>query len=364
MDADARDPVEFQQPVRRKRLILQGAVGQIGAAIAAVVVLTVGLRAVIQREVSTVKEPTVVATSQHPVFTPPPRMQQSFDMTSPDGRLRLVAYTSQKGVINHDYAETLYVLSNNGKPSQLLYHLQGTGSYFLSSQIFWFTEGSYDYLATLAPVSLSRTQFGENLVVERFTTDPQGVWRTTQQVSRLETGGLATLYKLDDHHLLLGNYNIGFDVPRIYSVTANGVTQSVVTKAFPAKGEIPDSVTRTLYVSGSTDASGATAFKISGDLSPLHMHLGQHLIIQVVYHTKVKLPLNLLPYGDVGGPGPGSLADRNPSPYTNALVFTIVNTAKHGSLVVVPVIPPGMTVSNADSLNKNFVKIPVVVQKG
>ncbi|OFW75643.1 MAG: hypothetical protein A2201_12120 [Alicyclobacillus sp. RIFOXYA1_FULL_53_8] len=65
----------------------------------------------------------------------------------------------------------------------------------------------------------------------------------------------------------------------------------------------------------------------------------------------------------MGDPGPGSLADRAPSPYTNALVFTMVNTAKHGQLVIVPDIPQDMKVTNAVALTKNLVKIPVVVQK-
>ncbi|SFV04409.1 hypothetical protein SAMN05421543_12436 [Alicyclobacillus macrosporangiidus] len=70
-------------------------------------------------------------------------------------------------------------------------------------------------------------------------------------------------------------------------------------------------------------------------------------------------------YSDHGDPGPGpdAVAQCEPSPYTNAIVYTMVNPADHGFLLVVPQIVLGMNVGNETELNKNMIKIPVVVQQ-
>jgi hypothetical protein len=57
------------------------------------------------------------------------------------------------------------------------------------------------------------------------------------------------------------------------------------------------------------------------------------------------------------------VAQCEPSPYANAIVYTMVNPADHGFLLVVPQIVLGMNVGNEAELNKNMIKIPIVVQQ-
>ncbi|WP_139234760.1 hypothetical protein [Alicyclobacillus macrosporangiidus] len=132
-------------------------------------------------------------------------------------------------------------------------------------------------MAMVQNVAIAPEFGGGKLILEQFDHHGQGQWNTRHlQEDKIIPGGIS--YKLDDQHLLLRSSAVGFETPVMYTFTSQGVHPSSVSQEFPTAGEVPNSVTRTLQVIGTTKG-GATDFHITGDLSPLHMRVGQHLVI-------------------------------------------------------------------------------------
>ncbi|OFW75642.1 MAG: hypothetical protein A2201_12115 [Alicyclobacillus sp. RIFOXYA1_FULL_53_8] len=254
---------QFKQKTVKRRFVF----GQVWAAVAAILVVALGLFAGMHRNDLVTKNQSSVTKPKYPLFTPPRNMIQSLTIASPDGHLRLVGYNSSKNAA-YGTVQDFYVLTNDiGKSPQVLYHVLAP-LYFISNDSFWFTEGSHEYLAILR-----FNNVGETLFIQGFAKDGRGIWITTQKEKQIVTRGLPILSKLDAKHLLLGNYGVRYETPVIYSFNANGVLGVPATQQFPSKGEVPNSTTRTLYVSETADATGSSTFKITADLAPLRMRI-------------------------------------------------------------------------------------------
>ncbi len=291
-------------------------------------------------------------------FTPPKNMTQTFEMLSNDGQLRVVAYADPKDP--NIYVRQLYVVTNNSVSTPLvLYHYDNSKDWVHGDQLFWFGQGSEQYLALLKGVSITPEEAGGKVKLEQFSCSNTGSWHVTSQTSVVVPGG--QLYKLDASHLLFESSGLGIQTPVEYTFSKNGVQHQFVTEEYPKHGEVSNSVTRIIYVTGTPASGGTINYKIAGDFTTLHMKVGQKLVIRVVFNVKPKLPLAVLMYPDVGDPGPGSLANYDASPYVDAKVCTLVNTAKHGQVVIFPEILQG--VKAGPKTPTGIIKIPIVVQK-
>lgn len=287
-------------------------------------------------------------------IAPPKSMILKFAIPSNDGELRVEGYGKPTDL--SIYARQLYVVTTDSTP-HVVFHYDNSNNLINLNQIAWF--GQQD-LAFLKLVSITPEEVGGQLTIEQFSQSNSEGWQITSQTSDVVPGA-AELYPLDANHLLFESSGLGIQTPVEYTSSLNGVTHHPVAEAYPEQGEIPNSVTRTIHVTGTPATGGTINYKITGDFSTLHMKVGQKLIIRVVYNAKPKLPLGLLMYPDVGDPGPGSLADYDVSPYIDAKVFTMVNTALHGQVVIYPEIIGG--VKAGPKTTKGPIKIPIVVQR-
>jgi len=332
----------------------------IAACVAVAVVVVSGGTYVLHHSSSstTTQQPKNQVTQPYPVFSPPINMKQTFSIPSNDGHLQVVGYGDPTD--SDIYARKLYVLTNSsGSTARVLYYLDVSNDMINRNQLFWFGKGSMKYLAFIEDVSITPEEAGGKLVIEQFSHSNTGAWQVTPQTISAVPGGEA--YKLDSTHLLFESSGLGIQTPVQYAFSQYGVSHQPVTEEHPRQGEIANSITRTIHVTGTPAYGGTINYEITGDFSTLHMKVGQKLVIQVVYNVKPQLPLGVLMYPDVGDPGPGGLANYDASPYIDAKVFTLVHTAKHGQVVIFPEVIQGVKLG--PKTPTGIIKIPIVVQK-
>jgi hypothetical protein len=343
----------------RRRLRIVVRVATISAVAAIVFSLTLGVKSTLDRAttVTTTNMSTPSPNANHyQTFTPPNGLVETYKISAANGSLFIAGYCDSNQLNSEtttDYwrmASKAYIVvqKQNGQHVALKELESINPQNVAIHKPLWFSAGKAWYAVTDTEVDGN-----QQISVYQFTQSDDSLGWSMRVVLDKTFEGFQLPYKVGDG-LLIRSENIGDQVPMYYSFTESGLQSQPVSNHWPTPGTIANSTTLSLHEKVESQ-NGNTVVTLTGDSSPLHLNVGQTLIVKIDGDTSI--PIHPLFYPDVGDPGDGSLATRLASPYTNALLFRMVAKAQHGLVVLNPDVSANVTL-------QGIKQVRVVVQNG
>lgn len=272
---------------------------------------------------------TIVPTSQFKPFIAPKGEDLAFKEYGAIGQLLIVGYI-KRGNLTPMYpspfmrtASTAYVVAkdSSGKQIEVATIASAKDSSGHSSGVIhipmWFSAENTWYGVVENDYNRAVTS------VYQFTpsaTSSLG-WTVRKFIPKSFNGQL--LFKVGNR-LLVRSWGIGHAPIWYLSFTRTGLETHSITQPWPKPGSIPNSVTVTVH-----EFVSRTGSVTLQEPSVVHVRVGQTIVMRILGDHSV--PITPLFYSDTSGdPGDGSLTTRLASPYTDAMMYRVVATSRHG----------------------------------